>query len=65
VIAASEVVGMNDQIKEEAIRLRQTYGLKTPDALIAASAIIMDMTLATADRQFERIHEVSLILVQP
>ena len=49
------VVGIGARVKEEAIRVRSTYKLKLPDAIIAATAIALDGPLLSADRVFERL----------
>jgi predicted nucleic acid-binding protein len=45
------IIPLNEKIKQEAIRIRR-YGkprLKLPDAIIAATAVILDATLVTND----------------
>lgn len=51
-------------IKELAIDLRKKYQLKTPDSIIAATAIQNKLTLLTTDRHFRRIKELDLILIE-
>lgn len=43
------IYGIDQDIKEEAIRLRRQSGLKLPDAIIAATAICHDAILVTND----------------
>ncbi len=40
---------------EAALRLRKKYRLKLPDAIVAASALVNDAALVTADREFDRV----------
>ena len=47
------IYGIDDAIKEEAIRLRRTARLKLPDALIAATAIVHQAILLTNDQQIQ------------
>jgi predicted nucleic acid-binding protein len=51
-------------IKKVAISLKQKYKLKLPDAVIAASAIFLGNSLLTFDRDFEKIKEHDVILIE-
>ncbi|MFA7446064.1 MAG: type II toxin-antitoxin system VapC family toxin [Flavobacteriaceae bacterium] len=44
-----------DQIKEKTIELKQKYGIKVPDAIIASTSIAYNIPLVTADRGFKKI----------
>lgn len=44
-----------NQIKEKTIELKQKYAIKVPDAVIAATSIIYDIPLVTADKGFGKI----------
>ena len=57
------IVEMNNHIKQRTIYLKQKYTIKTPDAIIAASAIEMSLPFLTADKDFKRIKELDLILI--
>ncbi len=47
---------LNDEIVDKTINLRQIYKLKTPDAIIAATAIVLDYTLLSRnDKDFVQI----------
>ncbi len=48
-LAKVAVYGIDQDIKEEAIRLRRKSRLKLPDAIIAATAICHDAVLVTND----------------
>jgi len=58
-----EIIGLNDTIKEIAISLKQKYSIKIPDAIIAATAKNFGLPLITADKDFEKIEEVDIILL--
>ena len=47
VLAALTEVPVDRRVAERAGRMRRRYGLRTPDALIAATAVEHDMTLFT------------------
>lgn len=48
------IVNIDEAIKAEAISLRKQYGLKLPDCIVAATAISLQLTLITADKQFRQ-----------
>ncbi len=52
-----QIVGLTQEIKDRTISLRKGSRLKTPDALIAATALIYDTCILTNDTQFQRISE--------
>lgn len=56
------IVDIEAPIKEIAIDLRKRYNLKLPDAIIAGTAIHLQIPLITADRGFEKIEELILYL---
>ena len=57
-------VNHNQEITQEAITVRREYGLKLPDAIIAACAKVYDLPLITADIGFSKIKELDIILIQ-
>jgi predicted nucleic acid-binding protein len=59
------IVGLSEYIKRLTIQLKQNYSLKIPDAIIAATAIYLNLPLLTADKDFKKIKELDLILIQP
>lgn len=58
------IVELSKSIRDIAIDLRRIYKLKTPDAVIAATAKYLDMPLVTYDRDFEKVKEVSSIILE-
>lgn len=65
-LSLCSVHGISQALKDEAVRLRKTYSLKTPDALIAAIAVIGGLPLMTSDKGLRRISsEVPLLYFQP
>ena len=57
------IISVNDEIKETAILLKQKYSLKTPDAIIAATAKSLGLTFITADKGFAKIEELDIIIL--
>lgn len=49
------VVELNSEIKRTAIEIRRVAGLKLPDAIIAATAMVIDAELLTNDRKLQSI----------
>lgn len=60
-----ELSELQEQVREQTIQLRRKYRIKLPDAVIAATAIIEDLTLITADKGFQKIEGLSLYQLQP
>ena len=57
------IISVNEEIKETAILLKQKYAIKTPDAIIAATAKILGLTFITADKGFAKIEEMDIIVL--
>ncbi|MEO9070495.1 MAG: PIN domain-containing protein [Ginsengibacter sp.] len=55
------IISLNNNIKKEYIELRKKYHLKLADAIIAATAIALNIPLITADKQFASVIELNLI----
>ncbi len=53
-----------DKIEKTAIQLKQKKRLKTPDAIIAATAIEFNLPLLTADKNLEKIEGLNCILFE-
>lgn len=51
------------QVKEITISLKKKYKLKLPDAVIAAKAIFLEIPLITFDKDFSKIEELELFLL--
>ncbi len=59
------IIGLNSVIKNLAVSLKREYKLKTVDAIIAASAVHFDLPLLTADKAFQKIKELEIVIVDP
>lgn len=46
------IISLSNDIKKEYIGLRKKYHLKLADAIIAATAIALNIPLITSDKQF-------------
>ena len=59
-ISDSIIFELEPSIKLKTVELRRTYSIKLPDAIIAATALMMDLTLISNDRGFSRIASLKL-----
>ncbi len=57
-------IDWNAKIKDETIKLKRKYRIKLPDAIIAASCIIYEIPLVSADKGFSKIDELDLVLIE-
>jgi predicted nucleic acid-binding protein len=54
-------LGINEAVITQTIRVRKTYGLKLPDALIAATALVHGLQLITANIiDFQRVDTLNM-----
>lgn len=58
------LVELIPQIKDLTIRIKQQHRIKLPDAIVAATAIFLDIPLLTFDAGFAKITELDLILLE-
>ena len=58
------IIGLINPIKDLAIGLKQKNKIKLPDAVIAASAIHLGVPLLTHDKDFQRIKDLDLVIIQ-
>lgn len=65
-IGECQLVELDRGIQDRAIELRKKHKLTLADAVIAATALHLDVALLTADRGFKKVEsELRLIIVQP
>jgi predicted nucleic acid-binding protein len=57
----SNVLGLSQKVVERCVQIRRSKKIKTPDAIIAATAIVHRLTLITSDNDFSNIPELALI----
>ncbi len=61
-VSISTILGLQDGIIAETIRVRKTYNLKLPDALIAATCLVNNLTLiADNDKDFAKVKSLKCI----
>jgi len=61
-IGLAAVKGLTDDIINKTIELRKVYKTKLPDAIIAATALVNELTIITRNKKdFERIEELKVL----
>lgn len=55
------VLGITNPIKSETIRVRKEFGLRLPDAIIAATALVHHASLLSHDKQFSKVKGLQLV----
>ncbi len=60
-LADVKVVGITDDVKDSAIRLRRRHKLPLPDAIICATAFVLDAVLVTNDAKVAKVVDVNCI----
>ena len=64
-IATLTVIPVNSVIKQKkAIELRRKFAIKTPDAIIVATALKLGYFLVTADKKLQKIDDLQVIEFQ-
>ena len=58
------ITEINHEIKQIYKDIKRNYTIKLPDAVIAATAISLDIPLLTSDSDFQKISDLKLILWQ-
>ena len=60
-LAMCEPIPLIPEVVAGTIRIRRQYNVKVPDAIIAASALHLNVPLVSADTEFQKIESLSLI----
>lgn len=63
-LAQVTIVGLSEEVKQLTIEIRRKYRLKLPDAIVCATAIILDSNLLSNDVQLGKVTELMLSSVQ-
>ncbi|HBH24195.1 MAG TPA: VapC toxin family PIN domain ribonuclease [Cytophagales bacterium] len=59
------IIDINRKIKDLTIGIRRKSKLMMPDSIVAATAYFMNLPLLTADKQFERLEEIDVVIYAP
>ena len=57
------IIDIDSRIKQLAINIKQQNKMKLPDAIIAATAIKYNVTLVSADKDFKKIPNLDLLIL--
>ena len=57
------IMELTPEIKNIAIQIRQQHTIKTPDAIIAATAAFLQLPLITSDKGFKKLKNIEIILI--
>ena len=60
-VSQCKTISINSEVKKETIRIRKTHSTKLPDSIIIATALYLDLPLITADIEFKKVDELTLI----
>lgn len=61
-INAANIIKLDDEVVNATIQLRKKYKIKLPDAIIAATALVNDLTILTRNtKDFEKIVELQVV----
>jgi predicted nucleic acid-binding protein len=63
-LSECSVISLNNEVKELSIKIKQKFKVKTPDAIIASTAIFLNLPLITADKGFDKITDLDLMVYQ-
>lgn len=58
-------IQLTEDVKDKTIELRRKYKTKLPDAIVAATAIVNNLPLISADKGFNQITELNLVSIAP
>ena len=64
-ISDMNLINLTEAVKRETKRIRRLYGLKLPDAIIAATSSVLNCQLVTADDDFQKVTELDVNIVKP
>jgi predicted nucleic acid-binding protein len=62
-LSTCHVVDLSQMVKMKSIDIKRKYKLKTPDAIVAATAVVLEKPLLTFDKDFLKIKELDLFLL--
>jgi len=63
-VSCFEVHNINDKIKEMTIEIRKNYGIKLPDSIICATALVNGATLISNDKQLSKIDGLDVLSLE-
>jgi len=64
-IKQCRLIEYSSRLKDGVIEIRRKYKLKISDSFVAATAIMLDLPLISADRNFGKVKELNFFHVKP
>ncbi|MFK5975138.1 MAG: PIN domain-containing protein [Sulfurovum sp.] len=58
------IFNITEDIKEMTIEIRKSYGIKLPDSIICATALISGATLISNDKQLSKISDLNILSLE-
>lgn len=58
------IIDYNNRIKNLTIQIRKNFKIKLPDAIVAATAKYLELPLISADRLFDKIDNLEIIIYE-
>jgi len=59
-----KIKNINNEIKEMTIQIRKNYGIKLPDSIICATALVIGVTLISNDKQLSKIEGLDVLSLE-
>jgi len=59
-----EILNITERIKNRTIEIRKVYGVKMPDSIICATALVNGITLISNDKQLSKIVDLDMLSLE-
>ena len=59
-----QIYNITQEIKEMTIEIRKNYGIKLPDSIICATALVNDTTLISNDKQLSKVTGLKILSLE-
>ena len=63
-LSECKIIPIDNDIKDICIQIKQKCKIKTPDAIVAATSVYLQIPLITSDKGFEKLEDLILFLYQ-
>ncbi len=58
------IIDINNQIKDETLKIRRKHNLKLPDCIIIATSLYLNIPIISSDIEFKQVEEAELFFYQ-
>ena len=59
-----EIINITEAVKDRTIEIKKNSHLKLPDSIIAATAMVLEISLVTSDKQFRSVTDLNLLFYE-